>query len=91
MRSHEDDFFAMAIDYLHFSFAVMTCTGMSDLTPRSMASRGLAGLHMVIAVLFNVIIIGLGMRDLGAPIVVKAPGGDPEVPVGQLQEEEEPG
>ena len=75
-HGYEDEFFAMAIDYLHFSFAIMTCTGMSDLTPRNMASRGLAGVHMLIAVLFNVIIIGLGMRDFGTPILIKAPGDD---------------
>jgi len=36
-----------------------------------MSSRALAGVHMLVAVLFNVIIIGLGMRDFGSPITVE--------------------
>ena len=50
--------------FLHFSFTVMTTTGFGDIYARGIIARGFVLVEMLVSILYNAVIIGLGTSQL---------------------------
>ena len=50
--------------FLHFSFTVMTTTGFGDIYARGVIARGFVLVEMLVSILYNAVIIGLGTSQL---------------------------
>ena len=50
--------------FLHFSFTVMTTTGFGDIYARGVIARAFVLVEMLVSILYNAVIIGLGTSQL---------------------------